>query len=185
MVTVAADASLEDAVASLRAARADAAVVLGGPGIGPGIITERDIVRVIAGGGAAPATVDVIASRPLLCVREDDSLLSARHMLEEHHIRHIGVRALDGRLKGLLSFADILATLQYEYVQRLDEALRERDEALLRSRKDLHLARKVIEASLDAIMIVDAGVRIEFVNPAFTRLTGYSPEEVMGAIPAC
>jgi len=73
--------------------------------------------------------------------------------------------------------------LQYEYVHRLDEALRERDEALIRSRKDLSLARKVIEASLDGIMIVDADNRVEFVNPAFTHMTGYEQEEIIGQNP--
>jgi diguanylate cyclase (GGDEF)-like protein/PAS domain S-box-containing protein len=183
MVTLSADATLAEAVAQLNMARADAAVVLGEHGEPPGIITERDVVRLIAGKVQLPATVGEVASRPLLTVGQDDSLLAARNLLEEKGFRHIGVTGQDGRLIALLSFSDILATLQYEYVQRLDEALRERDEALLRSRKDLHLARKVIEASLDGIMIVNAKAEIDFVNPAFTQLTGYTPEEVIGKNP--
>ncbi|MEW5728740.1 MAG: CBS domain-containing protein, partial [Pseudomonadota bacterium] len=183
MATIAAGAPLKEAVAQLRASRSDAAVVMGHPDEEPGIITERDIVRVVAGGGALPATVGEIASRPLVSVSETDSLLAARNLLQERHIRHVGVTTADGRLKGLLSFADILATLQYEYVQRLDEALKERDEALLRSRKDLQLAHKVIEASLDGVMICNGDGLIDFVNPAFTQLTGYRPEEVLGQNP--
>ena len=182
MVSVSCDLSLKEAMDRLHAARADAAVVLGDPA-GPGIITERDIVRLIAAGGAIPVDVGAVASRPLISVRADDSLLAARNLLEEKGIRHIAVTGDDDELVALLSFSDILATLQYEYVHRLDEALRERDEALIRSRKDLSLARKVIEASLDGIMIVDAGSRIEFVNPAFTHMTGYEPEEIIGKNP--
>ncbi len=182
MVTVPASASLKQAVTAMREHHTDAAVVLDEVD-GPGIITERDVVRLIASGGQ---TVDVgaLASRPLLTVGCDDSLLSARNLLEEKHIRHIGVVDSAGVLVGLLSFSDILATLQYEYVHRLDEALRERDEALLRSRKDLHLARKVIESSLDGIMICNARQEIEFVNPAFSVLTGYTQEEIIGRQPA-
>ena len=183
MVAIDGAAPLRDAVAQLRKARADAAVVLPPDGGEAGIITERDLIRVIADGGALPACVDLIASRPLVCINEDDSLLSARNLLEERHIRHVGVKDGKGKLTGLLSFSDILSSLQYEYVQRLDEALRERDEALLRSRKDLYLARKVIEASLDGIMICNPQGLIEFVNPAFTQLTGYSFEEVFGRNP--
>ncbi|MCR6630829.1 MAG: EAL domain-containing protein [Magnetospirillum sp.] len=183
MVAIAGDCSLKRAVAQLNAARTDAAVVLPVDGGEPGIITERDLVRVIGAGGAVPAHVDEIASRPLVCISEDDSMLSARNLLEERQIRHVAVRNAEGKLTGLLSFSDILSSLQYEYVQRLDEALRERDEALLRSRKDLYLARKVIEASLDGIMICTPQGLIEFVNPAFSQLTGYSFEEVFGKNP--
>ncbi|TAN56369.1 MAG: diguanylate cyclase, partial [Magnetospirillum sp.] len=183
MVSIAADCSLTEAVGQIHTARADAAVVLGDDATGPGIITERDIIRLIASQKAIPATVGQVASRPLVTIREDDSLLGARNLLEEKGIRHIAVTDKADMLIGLLSFSDILATLQYEYVHRLDEALRERDAALLRSRKDLSLARKVIEASLDGIMIVDSNNQIEFVNPAFTHMTGYSPEEIVGKNP--
>ncbi|MGE5505395.1 MAG: EAL domain-containing protein [Actinomycetota bacterium] len=184
MVRLKSETSLAEAVKRMRADRADAAVVLDDDGrLGPGIITERDVVRLVAMGNP-PASVGAIASRPLITITHDDSLLAARNLLEEHHIRHIGVIDAEGELIGLLSFSDILATLQYEYVHRLDEALRERDEALLRSRKDLHLARRIIESSLDGIMIVGAKGGIEFVNPAFTQLTGYTPEEILGRQPS-
>jgi len=182
MVSLAAETPLKEAVTQLHAARADAAVVLGHAD-GPGIITERDVVRLIASNKAIPTTVGEVASRPLVTVREGDSLLGARNLLEEKGIRHIAVIDEGGALVGLLSFSDILATLQYEYVHRLDEALRERDEALLRSRKDLSLARKVIEASLDGLKIVDAASVVEFVNPAFTHMTGYPPEDIIGRNP--
>jgi diguanylate cyclase (GGDEF)-like protein/PAS domain S-box-containing protein len=175
--------SLKDAVARLHGARADAALVLGDTPDQHGIITERDVLRLIGRPGPAPATVGEIASRPLVTIRHDDSLLAARNILEEKGIRHIAVTGDTGDVMALLSFSDILATLQYEYVHRLDEALRERDEALLRSRKDLNLARKVIEASMDGIMIVGADGLAEFVNPAFTRTTGYEPEEIIGKNP--
>ncbi len=183
MVSLTDSTSLAGAVARMRAARVDAALVVGEYGDAPGIITERDIVRVIAQGGSLPPDISAIASRPLVSMREDDSLLAARNMLEERHIRHLAVTADDGRVVGLLSFSDILAALQYEYVQRLDEALRERDEALMQSRRDLHLARKVIDASLDGIIICNPQGQIEFVNPSFTQLTGYGFEEVVGKNP--
>ena len=183
-VKISAKAPLTEAVAAINLGRADAAVVVSDHGEAPGIITERDLIRIIAGGGEFPAQVGDVASRPLVTVNENDSLLSARNMLEERHIRHLAVAGEDGELIGLLSFSDILASLQYEYVQRLDEALRERDEALLKSRKDLHLARKVIEASLDGIMICNPKSVIEFVNPAFTQLTGYEFDDVIGKNPS-
>ncbi|MBI3445490.1 MAG: CBS domain-containing protein, partial [Magnetospirillum sp.] len=137
MVIIPAAATLTEAVSQLHAARADAAIVLGDEHVAPGIITERDVIRLIAGNAKLPLTVGEVASRPLLTIFEEDSLLAARGMLEEKAIRHIGITDKHGDLIGLLSFSDILATLQYEYVHRLDEALKERDAALIRSRKDL------------------------------------------------
>lgn len=37
-----------------------------------------------------------------------------------------------------------------------------------------------VQASPNAIMITDPAANIEYVNPQFTELTGYSPEEVVG-----
>ncbi|SEH37523.1 PAS domain S-box-containing protein/diguanylate cyclase (GGDEF) domain-containing protein [Magnetospirillum fulvum] len=182
MLVLPATLSPAQAAARLNEARADSAIVEGGTG-GLGIITERDIVRLIGGTAPPPATIDALASRPLVTIGCDDSLLAARTLLEARRIRHVGVIAADGRLDGVLSFSDILATLQYEYVHRLHEALIERDEALLRARHDLSVARKVIDASLDGVMIVNSSFQVEFVNPSFTHLTGYSPEEIIGNNP--
>jgi PAS domain S-box-containing protein len=42
----------------------------------------------------------------------------------------------------------------------------------------------VVTHSPDAVMITNTGGRIEYVNPAFERLTGYSPAEALGQTPA-
>src|SRR5579862_8474116 len=40
-----------------------------------------------------------------------------------------------------------------------------------------------IEQTVEAIVITDADANIRYVNPAFTRITGYSQEEVIGNNP--
>lgn len=62
--------------------------------------------------------------------------------------------------------------------------LEQRDAALAQSRRHLQLAERVIESSLEGIIITDPQLTIQFVNPAFTQLTGYQPEEVIGRTPA-
>ncbi|WP_262313570.1 PAS domain-containing protein, partial [Klebsiella pneumoniae] len=89
-----------------------------------------------------------------------------------------------GQVVGLLGFRDILDGVEGDYAVRLREVLQERDHALERSRLTLQLAERVIDASLEGIMITDARGRIEFINPAFTHLTGYTLEEVSGRTPA-
>lgn len=53
---------------------------------------------------------------------------------------------------------------------------------------DLRLLRAAVEASGEAIVITSAelaapGPRIEYANPAFTRMTGYEAHEVVGRTP--
>jgi len=54
----------------------------------------------------------------------------------------------------------------------------------LRAEEQLRLAAKVFDGSLEAIIITDADNRIIAVNPAFTKITGYSPEEAIGCNPS-
>ncbi len=169
-----ADMSVAEAVRLIRQSAADAVVVTAPGWTEPGIVTERDIVRAVA--GRHPGTIGELCSRPVVSVRPEATLLTARNLFVRHGFRHLAVREADGALVGLLTFADILETLQYEYVAQINEAL-------ARSRKDLQTARQVIEASVDAVLITDAAGRIEYVNMSFTRLTGYSADEVIGRNP--
>ncbi|PWC43492.1 EAL domain-containing protein [Azospirillum sp. TSO22-1] len=173
---------LAEATRRMRAAGADAAIVLEDADHGAGMLTERDLVRLAAKRRHA-GTVGAVASRPLVSVKANAPLLTARNLFAKHGIRHLAVRDEGGGFVGLLSFADILTTLQYEYIAQLNATLRERDEALMRSHQDLFLARQVIEASLEGVIIVEAGGVIEYVNPAFTRLTGWTAEEALGKSP--
>lgn len=49
--------------------------------------------------------------------------------------------------------------------------------------EELHLAYKVIENTAEGVFITDAEQNIQSVNPAFTSITGYSEEEVLGKNP--
>ena len=42
----------------------------------------------------------------------------------------------------------------------------------------------VIEQSSELMMITDAEANIEYVNPAFEKVSGYSKDELLGKIPA-
>jgi|GEM_PF-326687 diguanylate cyclase (GGDEF)-like protein/PAS domain S-box-containing protein len=181
MVLLYAHTPLSQAARRMHDEGAEAAIVVSDEWEDDGIVTERDIVRMIA--ERRTGTVGDAATRPVVSVHPNSTLLAARNLFSQHGFRHLAVRDESGSIMGLLCFSDILSILQYEYVAQLNAALRERDEALIRSRRDLHLARQVIEASLDGVMIVNEKGKIEYVNPAFTKLTGYGPEEVIGKNP--
>lgn len=54
---------------------------------------------------------------------------------------------------------------------------------LKKTEETLKLASLVFHASTESIMITDAHSNIISVNPAFTKVTGYTPEEVIGKNP--
>ncbi|MBR8235542.1 EAL domain-containing protein [Burkholderia sp. AU42008] len=180
-VVVPEQAGLHDVIAQMRAQRLDA-ILVGYDDGEHGILTERDIVRLLAGGGAQ-GTVGDHASKPLQMLTAKQSLYAAQRFMTEHNMRHVGIRDDDGRLTGLLCFADVLQSIEHEYANELRSALRERDEALGLARFNLRMADRVFESALEGIMVTDRRARIERVNQAFTRLTGYSEDEVIGRNP--
>jgi len=181
LTSLPADMPLTQAAAAIRSSNGEAAIVTSPDWPEPGIVTERDIVRMVAERCSGP--VAQATSRPVVSVLSTTTLLAARNLFSQHGFRHLAVRDDTGAFIGLLSFSDILSILQYEYLAQVNSALRDRDDALVKSRKDLNLARQVIEATLDGVMIVDDQGLIEYVNPSFSRLTGYAAEDVLGKNP--
>ncbi len=175
-------ATLADATARMRSSSIDAVVIAYDDG-GFGILTERDLTRLVAR-RAGNRPVGELASKPLITVPDDASLYHVRCLLADRRVRHVGVMRADGSLADVVSFSDILSGMELVYVHELQHALRERDMALNTSQRNLHLAEKVIETSLEGILITDENARIVSVNPAFTRLTGYEPNEVIGRNPS-
>lgn len=49
--------------------------------------------------------------------------------------------------------------------------------------RELRLAAKVMDTVSNAIMVSDVNGNIQLINPAFSRITGYQPEEVIGNNP--
>jgi diguanylate cyclase (GGDEF)-like protein/PAS domain S-box-containing protein len=69
--------------------------------------------------------------------------------------------------------------------RQVSAALGEAMQANLRlaeSEAALRLSGSVLNASHSAILVTDAQRQIVLVNPSFTRITGYAPEEVLGKV---
>lgn len=80
------------------------------PQTGPGIVTERDILRAIAAdaAGALDQPVGPIASRPLSTVRADAFVYRAIGRMDRLKVRHLGVTDESGSLIGAVSARDLL-----------------------------------------------------------------------------
>ncbi|MCI5126548.1 MAG: PAS domain S-box protein, partial [Candidatus Electrothrix sp. AR5] len=65
-------------------------------------------------------------------------------------------------------------------IQRLDREVLRLEEELGEVRQELRLAVEVFAGSVEGTIITDADFRVLRVNPAFTRITEYQPDEVVG-----
>ena len=98
-----------------------------------GILTERDIVRLLRPGMAPTGdsvTAAEVMSSPLITIAQDGCLLDASTLLRRHKIRHVVVVNGDGEAKGVVSEHELVLGLESEYVVHLEEIINEKDMAL-------------------------------------------------------
>lgn len=147
-----------------------------------GIFTERDAIALLASNKQNDSITE-LCSNTLITIEQDLSLYNARKVFHEHQFQHLATTNDQGEITGLISYSDILNSVEHDYVYRLRELLNERGIALEQSQHNLRLADKVIEASMEAIVICDRDAKILRVNPSFTEITGYLSNEVLGKNP--
>lgn len=113
VVRVAADATVAD-VARAIAENNIGAVVLGSDERPAALVSERDVVRVVAG-GRDPAAVPArdIASTALVWCESDDTVEEAAIRMTDREIRHLLVER-DGALAGIVSSRDLLGVYATE-----------------------------------------------------------------------
>lgn len=68
-------------------------------------------------------------------------------------------------------------------IGKLTVAFNQMSEALCSSYNSMRLATSIYQSNADAIVVTDENNLIVDVNPAFTRITGYTPDEVIGKNP--
>ncbi|MBX4145687.1 CBS domain-containing protein, partial [Ralstonia pickettii] len=89
-VVVSEQVALHDVIARMRTQRLDA-ILVGYDDGEHGILTERDIVRLLAE-GASEGAVGAYASKPLQMLSAKQSLYTAQRFMTEHNMRHVGIR---------------------------------------------------------------------------------------------
>lgn len=118
--TVAQTATLRDAVQLLGERRIGALVVSGDGRKIEGIISERDIVRAVAGSGpsALDGSVGSVMSTDVVTCSAGDGVDRLMSLMTERRIRHLPVVDGQGHLSGIVSIGDVvksrLAELEHE-----------------------------------------------------------------------
>jgi CBS domain-containing protein len=123
--TVPVHAQVRDAVATLNKHNIGAVVVVDGDGEVAGILSERDVVRLL---GSDPADAlqrpvrDCMTAKIITCTR-DTTIAQLMEQMTHYRIRHIPI-VEDGDLKGIVSIGDVVKR-KIEETEQEASALRE------------------------------------------------------------
>jgi len=118
------DAKLSAAIKMLSERRIGAVLVMS-QGRMEGILSERDIVRVIGerGAGVMEEPVSGVMTRKVVSCREKDTVSEIMETMTNGKFRHLPV-VEDGKVVGLISIGDVVKWRVSEY-EREQEALRD------------------------------------------------------------
>ncbi|MBU0499402.1 MAG: CBS domain-containing protein [Gammaproteobacteria bacterium] len=86
-----------------------------------GILTERDVVRLLHRGMAASTPLGGLMSRPLCTAPENLDFRTAFSLLRQHDIRHLVVVDEYGELRGLITETDLRGRLGLDVLSRLGD----------------------------------------------------------------
>lgn len=137
------DAELSEAIRTMRDRHCSCVVIARKDG--PiGIITERDMISILAGVNDNPhiltSKVTKIMSAPPVTINETDSLFEALVVAKAEKVRHLPVVDTNGRLVGIVTQSDLVKAHFHVYERQreiIDKAINERTEALLKANEEL------------------------------------------------
>lgn len=125
IVTISPDASLSDAIKSLAEHRIGAVVAVSPSGRLEGIISERDLVRILAekGPDILSSPVSHVMTRAVVTCGPDESIPVIMERMTRGRFRHVPV--VDGdRLVGIISIGDVVK-YRVEEMERESAELRD------------------------------------------------------------
>ena len=109
LVTIAPDATLSQAVASLAEHRIGAIVAIDDGGHLAGILSERDVVRILAekGPDVLSDPVSSVMTRAVVTCTQEESIPVIMERMTRGRFRHVPV-VERGRLMGIISIGDVV-----------------------------------------------------------------------------
>lgn len=113
-------ATVGELAAELNSRRVGALIVKDSTGVLVGIVSERDVVRGLAGDpSVVQARVESIMTKDVVSIDPDFEVADLSRLMTEKRIRHVPVIDNDGVLVGLVSIGDVVKV-------RMDELETER-----------------------------------------------------------
>lgn len=125
LITISPEASLTEAVKSLAEHRIGAIVAVDAAGRVAGIISERDVVRILGEKGPAilSESVSSVMTRAVVTCTTDETVPGVMERMTRGRFRHVPVVEGD-RLLGIISIGDVVK-FRVEEMERESAALRD------------------------------------------------------------
>lgn len=125
IITISPDASLSEAVESLAKHRIGAIVAVDGKAHVAGIISERDVVRILGEKGPEVLSepVSSVMTRTVVTCTTSETIPVVMERMTRGRFRHVPV-VEDGRLLGIISIGDVVK-FRVEEMERESAALRD------------------------------------------------------------
>lgn len=156
-------------------------VVVGDGRNAVGILTERDVVRLLDEQiDLNNALVSQYMSSPVEVIGVGTSLLDARQTMQAKSIRRLLVCDTDGQIIGLLTRQHLIDRLQTHFIQLMRDAIDTLNKQLNSSRDKATHYQDFFENSPMAYQSLDAAGNILEVNACWRALMGYDSWEVIG-----
>ncbi len=125
VATVAPKSTISDAVNALAKRKIGALVVVNDEGRIAGIVSERDIVRVLNehGSEVLAREVETVMTRDVISCAEGETINDVMTRMTRGRFRHLPVVDDEGRLDGIVSIGDVVR-VRIEQVEREAEEMR-------------------------------------------------------------
>ena len=109
VITASPEATLSEICETLAVRKIGAIVLTGGDGSIAGIVSERDIVRAVASGGAGALETAVAdhMTRSVITCSPQDTINEVMERMTQGRFRHLPVMT-DGALVGVISIGDVV-----------------------------------------------------------------------------
>lgn len=150
-----------------------------------GIVTERDMVSLVAEGRDLETTpIGDVMSRPVMTVSRDTAVHQAAAMMREKGVRRLVVADGEGLAAGILTQSDLVKGMEARYVEMLKGVIREKDDLLREAvneaaKKSVYLDT-ILNTSIDTGIAATDGQTIAFINQAAREILGANGADAIG-----
>jgi PAS domain S-box-containing protein len=156
-----------------------------------GIVTERDLLRLIRSKiKLEDIRLHEVMSQPVQTVFADVSSHTAAKILLGKSMRRLVVTNSSGRCVGIITETDLIKGLRTSYTDHLKDVIQQQARQLNEARQQVEyevslqaerdFSKKIIDKTPSIICAITPDGTIQFVNPAGEQLTGYSATELLG-----
>lgn len=151
-----------------------------------GILTERDIAQLLIDQrDIRRMKVEEMMSHPVQSVLLATPIHEATKIMRQKKIRRLVVVDKDGELAGLITQSDIVKGLEGKYIDALKQIIKEKDEQITDTVRDLKektvYLDNLLHSSMDiGIAATDINCCIAYFNPAAEEIFACRAEDVIG-----